>query len=258
MPTDVRVTGEGPVRTLTLDGPGRLNALGETALGGLRSAVDALRDDIGVRVVVVGGAGPSFSAGADLKDAAPSTDSWFARSLVTGRWQRVLADLQSLPQVTVAALHGWVIGGASLLAAACDIRVAADDTRVRIPEVPMGIPLTWAGLPLLVREIGLPATRDLVMTGRTVEADEALRLGLVQRVVPVGTVDAAAAALAAELAATPAGALMLTKRSLAALGEQLAPSAHAWADADLLAWSNRDPEAREAMATYRERTIGRS
>jgi enoyl-CoA hydratase/carnithine racemase len=72
----------------------------------------------------------------------------------------VLEQFDRIPQATIARLHGHVIGGAALLAAACDIRVAADDTVVRIPELAIGIPLTWAGIPLLVREIGLPLTRD--------------------------------------------------------------------------------------------------
>ena len=78
----------------------------------------------------------------------------------SGAWQRLLEDLERLPQVTVARLHGHVIGGAFLLAAACDLRVAADDVSMSIPELAIGIPLTWAGLPRLAREIGLPRTRS--------------------------------------------------------------------------------------------------
>jgi enoyl-CoA hydratase/carnithine racemase len=74
-----------------------------------------------------------------------------ARRRASGRWQRLLDDLERLPQVTVARLQSHVIGGGALLAAACDLRVAADDLAVAIPEVAIGIPLTWAGLPRLVR-----------------------------------------------------------------------------------------------------------
>lgn len=257
MPTDVLLESHGALATVTLAGEHQLNALGETTVVRLREVVDALADDTTTLVVIVRGQGRAFSAGADLKEAAPRTDSWFARSHQAGRWQKVLADLQALPQVTVAELHGWVVGGAVLLAAACDFRVAAATTRFRIPEVPMGIPLTWAGLPMLVREIGLPATRDLVMTGRTVDAAEALRLGLVQRVVADESVQSEAKDLAEHLVSTPAGALALTKRALRAIGEQLAPSAVSWADPDLLAWSLRDPEAQEAGASYRAGTVAR-
>ena len=89
-----------------------------------------------------------------------------------GTWQRLLEQFDRLPQVTVAGLHSHVIRGAALLAAACDIRIAAPDTVVRIPELAIGIPLTWAGIPLLVREVGLPAARDWVMTCRPVPVDE--------------------------------------------------------------------------------------
>ena len=123
-----------------------------------------------VSVVVLRGAGRAFSAGADLRATAypPVEGDWVTRRHRTATWQRVLEQLDRLPQATVARLHGHVVGGAALLAAACDIRIGADDVALRIPELVLGIPLTWAGVPLLVREVGLPLTRDWVMTGRVV------------------------------------------------------------------------------------------
>ena len=112
------------------------------------------------------------------------TGDWATRRHRTGTWQRLLAQLDPVPQATVAGLHGHVIGGAALLAAACDIRIASDDVVLRIPELAIGIPLTWAGIPLLVREVGLPLTRDWVMTCRPVGAEELLRAGYVQRLAP--------------------------------------------------------------------------
>src|SRR6202034_2749954 len=146
----------------------------------------ALEERPDIRVLVLDGAGRSFSAGADLVGGAYAdlrNADWATRRHRAGSWQRLLDQLGRLPQVTVARLHGHVIGGAALLAAACDIRVAADDVVVRIPELAIGIPLTWAGIPLLVREIGLPLTRDWVMTCRDVSSDELLRSGFAQRVV---------------------------------------------------------------------------
>src|SRR5207237_279332 len=137
-------------------------------------------DDDDCRVVVLAGEGRHFSAGADLRDPEgrmPST--WSGRRRAAGAWPRLLDDLEALPQPTVARLHGAVVGGAGLIAVACDFRVAAPDLAFSIPEVALGIPLTWAGIPRLVREIGLPRAREVVMTGRVVGADDALAWGLV-------------------------------------------------------------------------------
>ncbi len=252
----VRVTSEGPVTTLRIDRPHKLNALDESIRAGLAEALTALEDDPSTRVVVLEGAGRAFSAGADLSGAAYgdlSDADWATRRHRTGNWQRLLDQLGRIPQATVARLHSHVIGGAALVAAACDIRVAADDTVVRIPELAIGIPLTWAGVPLLVREIGLPLTRDWVMTGRAVEADELLRSGYAQRVVPRDDLDAAVARCVDELTAMPAGPLAMTRALTAAIGRTSPATVAGWADPDALQWSFREPEGREAAADYDRR-----
>jgi enoyl-CoA hydratase/carnithine racemase len=128
--------------------------------------------------------------------------------------------------------------------------VAAEDLRLSIPELRLGIPLTWAGLPRLVREIGLPRTRDLVMTGRAITAAEALDWGLVQRVVPAAELAAATDAVVAELMAAPAATLALTKEALNAIGRAVSAEVVSWADADLLAWSRLEAEGQAAAAGY--------
>jgi enoyl-CoA hydratase/carnithine racemase len=148
--------------------------------------------------------------------------------------------MERLPQATVARLHGHVIGGAFLLAAACDLRVASDDVSLSIPELAIGIPLTWAGLPRLVREIGLPRTRELVMTGRRIGGAEAQQWGLVHRLVAAHELDAAVDDLVAELLAQPAVPLAMTVDALRALGRAISGPETAWADPDLLRWSLQD------------------
>ncbi len=251
----VVVRRDGPVVTLRLDRPEKLNALDEAIRSGLADALTALEDDPTATVVVLEGSGRAFSAGADLGgDAYADLDvDWATRRHRTGNWQRLLDQLGRIPQATVARLHRHVIGGAALLAAACDIRIAADDTVVRIPELAIGIPLTWAGVPLLVREIGLPLTRDWVMTGRSVEADELLRSGFAQRVVPRDDLDDAVAQCVAELSAMPAGPLAMTRALTAAIGRTAPAMVAGWADADALAWSFREPEGRSAAADYDRR-----
>lgn len=250
----VTVLANGPVTTLRLDRPEKLNALDDVIRAELAGALLDLEESPDVRVVVLEGAGRAFSAGADLASgsvADPSLD-WATRRHRSGAWQRVLDQLGRIPQATVARLHGHVIGGAALLAAACDIRVAADDTVVRIPELAIGIPLTWAGVPLLVREVGLPLTRDWVMTGRAVAAEELLRSGFVQRLVAADELDAAVRRCVTELRDMPAGPLAMTRALTASIGRTAPAMTAAWADADALHWAFAEPEATEAARRYLE------
>lgn len=244
---------DGIVVRATLNRPEKLNALDHAVREALEQLVRELADDPAVTVLVLQGAGRGFSAGADLN--APNGMAgldWAGRRHEGGRWQRLLDDVEALPQATVARVHGPCVGGAVLLALACDLRVAADDAVFSIPEVAIGIPLTWAGLPRLVREIGLPRTRDLVMTGRPIDAATALDWGVVQRLVPAPDLDTATDALVAELAAMPAGPLAMTAAALRAIGRSVSGADAAWADPDLIAWALRDPETGEAAARYRK------
>ncbi len=255
--TVVRQKRDGEVMRLTLDRPEKLNALNGEVLSELSAAVEELEDDLSVRVVVLRGEGRAFSTGADIMGGtgtqSGSDASWADRRHRAGAWQRLLDRFEALTQVTVAGLHGHCIGGAALLASACDLRIGDDTLLVRIPELAIGIPLTWSGNPRLVREIGLPLTRDLVMTGRTMEADEALRSGFVQRLVASGELDPALEGMVGELLAMPDAPLRMTKAMTTAIGRTQMGAA-AWADADLLAWSGAEPEGREAAARYMERT----
>ncbi len=196
-----------------LNRPDKLNALNDDVRQGLHDAFSALADEPDIAVVVLSGEGRAFSAGADLV-GQPSSDgkSWAARRHAIGGWQRLLELVERVPQVTVAALHGHCIGGAALLAAACDLRIGADTLSVRIPELAIGIPLTWDGIPRLAREIGLPMARDLVMTGRTLDGQEARACGFVQRLVAEADLVNATEGLVAELMAMPPGPLALDTR----------------------------------------------
>ena len=247
----VRIEREGAVLRLTLDRPDKLNALNGQVLRELTDAVTALEDDQSVRVVALRGAGRAFSAGADLSGsgspAASSASTWASRRHASGGWQRLLDKLEALTQVTVAGVHGHCIGGAALLAIACDIRIADATLQVRIPELAIGIPLTWGGNPRLVREIGLPLTRDLVMTGRMMDAHEALARGFVQRIVP--SLDDGVQTCVDELLEMPDAPLRMTKAMTSAIG-RAQMGATAWSDADLIGWSLTEDESREAATKY--------
>ncbi|MBV8161859.1 MAG: enoyl-CoA hydratase/isomerase family protein [Acidimicrobiia bacterium] len=251
------VSIDAPLARLVLNRPAKLNALNDDVRRALAEALDELEDRPDVRVVVVSGAGRSFSAGADLSSTAypPVEGDWATRRHRTGTWQRVLERLDRIPQVSVARLHGHVVGGAALLAAACDIRIAADNTVVRIPELAIGVPLTWAGIPLLVREIGLPLARDWIMTCRPVGADELQRSGFAQRVVGDAELDAAVEECISQLLAVPPGPLAMTRTMMSAIGRTSPAMVAAWGDADHQQWSFTESEYRQAARSYIEGSL---
>ena len=224
---------------LRLNRPHRRNALNGVLHDALDEVTRALEDDTDTRVVLLEGAGPVFCAGADLHsgNVIRSGSDWPSRRRDEGAWQRTLERLDRLPQVTVAALHGAVVGGGVLLAAACDVRIAADDTILRIPELALGIPLTWGGVPLLVREVGLPLTRDWVLSGRPVAHDELLRSGFAQQVVPSARLHATVDEYVDSLLAISPPVLAMTRAMTSALDRAHPAMAAGWADADLLHWS---------------------
>ena len=245
----------GRVVRVTLNRPESLNTLDDTLRRRLADLLHTLEERPEVSVLVLAGAGRSFSAGADFRRTAypPLAGDWSARRHATGTWQRVLDQLDRIPQVTVARLHGHVIGGGALLASAFDIRVAADNTVLRIPELAIGIPLTWAGIPRLVREVGLPIARDWIMTCRPVDATELHRTGFAQRLVPLDQLDDAVDACVAELLAIPPAPLAMTRAMTAALGRGHPAMAAAWGDADLQQWAFTEDEYREAARAYAQR-----
>ncbi|MHB8671392.1 MAG: enoyl-CoA hydratase/isomerase family protein, partial [Acidimicrobiales bacterium] len=242
----------GAVVQLTLSRPERLNPLDEAVRSALASTLTELEQRPDLRVLVLAGEGRAFSAGADLfRTAYPEVEGdWATRRHRTGTWQRVLEQLDRIPQATVARLQGHVIGGAALLAAACDIRVAADDVSLRIPELAVGVPLTWAGVPLLVREVGLPLARDWVMTCRTVDAAELRRSGFAQRVVPRPELDAAVEACIDQLLGLPPGPLAMTRALTSAIGRSSPAMVAGWGDADHQQWAFTEEEYRTTVRDY--------
>ena len=251
---------EGRVGRLRLNRPEKLNALNDEVRLALGEALDELEERPEVSVLVLEGTGRSFCAGADLKATAypPVVEGdWVQRRHRTGSWQRLLDQLGRIPQATVAALHGHVIGGGALLAAAFDIRLAADDTVLRIPELAIGMPLTWAGVPLLAREVGLPAARDWVMSSRSVDADELLRTGYVTRLVPRSELDRAVATCIDQLLSAPPGPLAMTRAMTAAIGRATPTLATGWADPDHQHWTFTEEEYRASIRRYIDGTASR-
>ncbi len=246
----LRVEVDGPIGHMTLTQPDKLNPLGTVPL---REIAEAARwfDTTPAHVVIVTGEGRAFSSGFDLREFAGSGSSEATSSRDQADLGRLMAEaMERMSALTIAAIKGPCVGGGVVLAGVCDLRIAADDTVFSIPEVDLGIPLAWGGIPRLVREIGPAFTRELVLTCRPFDADEAKALGFVNRVVPRADLEAAVDELAAQLARKAPSVVRATKRQVNEALEDVASTVGAWADADLLGAAMRDPEARAAARAY--------
>lgn len=196
---EVRYEVDGAVARITIDREERRNAMSYTVMRELREAVASAREDAAVRVVVLTGAGErAFCAGADLGGigADPSHAEVHESR---GELAELFRELWGLGKPTVARVRGYALAGGFGLALACDLVVAAEDARFGTPEVNVGLWPYMVTVPLL-RSMAPKAALELMMTGRRVGAEEAERLGFVNRVVPVDALDDAVDELCGELA----------------------------------------------------------
>jgi enoyl-CoA hydratase/carnithine racemase len=190
MMENVTLSRDGAVATVTLNRPDRRNSLSDPMLTELGAAFSELRDDAAVRVVVVTGAPPVFSAGADagLKStmSAEERRQVFAarKSQFRRLFERANTVLEGLEQITVAAINGHAVGGGWGLTLACDFRVAAAEAQFWIPEVDLGVPLGVASTTRFLRLVGPARAKEIILECRRYSAEEAHAMGLVHRVVP--------------------------------------------------------------------------
>jgi enoyl-CoA hydratase len=177
----IRVEREDAVAIVTIDRQEALNALDVATLTELRDRLRELADDDAARVVILTGAGEkAFVAGADIKYMSgldvDQAKQWGALGHETGRL------LETMPKPTIAAVNGFALGGGCELAVACDLRYAASSAKLGQPEVNLGIIPGWGGTQRLARLSGLGVAKELIYTGRIIDAEEALRIGLVNAV----------------------------------------------------------------------------
>jgi enoyl-CoA hydratase len=174
----IDVARDGGVAVATIDRPDALNALDVATLTELRDRLRELAGDSAVRAVVLTGAGErAFVAGADIKYMSglgpEQAKGWGALG------HEAASLLESMPKPTIAAINGFALGGGCELALACDIRYASARAKLGQPEINLGIVPGWGGTQRLARICGIGAAKELIFTGRTVDAGEALRIGLV-------------------------------------------------------------------------------
>jgi enoyl-CoA hydratase len=238
----------GAVALLRLNRPEALNALSDEVLTALCVALDAVEESEDVRCVALCGAGRAFAAGADvaaLRGLSPAEVLGGARG---ERWQR----LRSSRLPVIAAVHGWCLGGGCELALTCDIVLAAEDARFGLPETGLGLIPGAGGTQRLPRIAGRSLALEVILSGRTLTAGEALRHGICSRVVAPEALEREALALAARIARRPALAVRLAREAVGqafespleiGLGEERRLFALAFAS----------DEAREGMDAFVER-----
>jgi enoyl-CoA hydratase/carnithine racemase len=201
---------EQGVGTIRLDRP-KVNALSRALVREIADAVDRAATG-GVRALVVWGGERVFAAGADVKEMAELDVVSVYRHI--GAYHDAFARLERLPVVTIAAVNGYALGGGCELALACDFRFAADDARLGQPEIALGLMPGAGGTQRLPRLVGVARAKELIYSGRPANAQEALAIGLVDRVLPAGEVYAAAVAAAEGYARGPTVALAAAKQAV--------------------------------------------
>src|SRR5579863_653118 len=208
---NIRVEKNGMLATVILDRPNVLNALNAATFAELSSVFDELETDTDVRVVLLTGAGErAFAAGADIRELAAAEEG--AGKAFALRGQAVFRKIETLSKPVIACVRGFALGGGCELAMACTLRIAADNAKFGQPEVKLGVVPGYGGSQRLPRLVGRGAALKLLLTGAIIDAREALRIGLVDEVVPADELMQRGESLANEIAAQAPLAIAETLR----------------------------------------------
>jgi len=210
----LRYEKRGPIALVTLDRPDVLNAYDVAMRDDLFAALGAADDDPDVRVLVLRGRGAAFSTGGDVREFGTAPSPVVARVV---RWRRdVWGRLLALRAATLAAVHGYAVGGGMEMALLCDVCIAADDARFALPETGLGMIPGVGGTQTLPRRAGTGRALDLVLAGGWLDARAAAAAGLVHRVVPRARLEALALVLARRLAALDPASVQAARRAVRA------------------------------------------
>ncbi len=249
----VEMEREDRVAWLRLNRPEKLNALSRELVAALADAVASFAGDHSVAAIVLTGNGRCFSAGADVSQLRELNGA-SGREFIT-RLHQLMAAIRALPQIVIAAVHGYCFGGAAELAAACDLRIAADSARFGMPEIKVGLPSVIEAA-LFVPLVGLGRAADFVLSGDEWDVSTAERHGLVTRVVASDALAAEAARLAQQIAGFSGPALRLQKELIRAWAGDEVDRAIA-RGIEIFAHAYDTPNPREALDALREQRAPR-
>lgn len=215
----VGVVYEGRIAIITINQPSSLNALSGSILRDLDNAVSDASDNRDIRVIVITGAGRSFVAGADIsemKDMSPN-DAYEYAELGAKLFQKI----EYLDKVTIAAINGFALGGGCELAMACDIRIASEKAKFGQPEVGLGITPGFSGIRRMMGIVGEAKAKEYIFSGRMFDAQEAEKIGLVNKVVPADTLMEECQKIAEEIASKSFNAVITSKKVMNALKDSV-------------------------------------
>ncbi|MDP6977348.1 MAG: enoyl-CoA hydratase/isomerase family protein [Myxococcota bacterium] len=235
----LEVEQQGPVLRVWLNRPERLNAISPVMLMEIGDLFSALERDFDTRVVVLGGRGRCFSAGADRKGPEPEQQIPSPRSDRERRWldqvgRRACQAIEDCDVVTVARVHSHAVGGGCCFAMACDFRIGSEDASLLVPEVDLGIPLTWGATSRLIHEIGAAHAREVLMMCERIPSAKALAWGMLHEVVSAEELDAAVDGWTEKLVSKPELAIYMTKTQLRGYARRDALGDASETDGDML------------------------
>ncbi|MET9412230.1 enoyl-CoA hydratase/isomerase family protein [Streptomyces sp. NPDC002935] len=251
-PGSIGTEQDGPVLHVRLNPSHLDDTLSVAALDNLTALLDQLHERPDIRVVVLSSAGEDFCLGADRTEYLAALDAdrtGATMRRIADKAQRLCQALENTHAVTVARLHGKVVGAGLALAAYCDLRVGADTCRFRMPEVGLGLPPAWGGaMGRLVSEAGVARIRELMLTCEVFDAATAHRLGLLHKVAPLDQLDRTVAAWTRPLVRRPPESLVMTKRMLTGFSRASRTADISALDAHLLTAQLTRPQSRDLTA----------
>lgn len=244
------VTQDGPVLRVWLDRADKRNAHDQTMVEEIGDLFLGLEKAFDVDVVVLGGRGPTFCAGADRKEKPLEATTARERRWRAQVGRRACRAIEECNAVTIARVHGHAVGGGSCLATACDFRITTESCLWWLPEVELGTPLPWAGTPRLIQELGMARARQYIMTGERVPGPTAAAWGLAHECVPDDRLDDAIERWVVRLIAMPAFAIQATKAQLRGYQRRAALGDFSEADGDFSTLARQTGEFRQRFQGF--------
>jgi enoyl-CoA hydratase len=246
------VEREGPLVTVTLDGPKSLNTLSVRMLRELKEVALNFQDDQSIRIVILTGASGNFSAGLDLKD--PEVHKMLGGTMDERRERVILGPRacrawEETDQVTIAAVEGFCVGGGVSLIISCDFRIMGKSAFMRIPEIELGLNYSWGSIPRLIHLIGPAKTKQMIILGEKVPAKKCLAWGLAEEVVSDGSTLEAAIAFGKKILQKPPIPVSMTKQSVTAVTAAL-DRAGIYMDADQFLLTTYSKDHEKGLASF--------
>lgn len=244
------VTDSSGIAVLTVNRPSVMNALNRATFKEMDEVFDLIVSDPQIRGLIITGCGRAFVAGADLSEI--QSDGIEENREYAGTGQRLLNKLEALPVPTIAAVNGYALGGGCEIALACDIRIAGEKARFGMPEVSLGVIPCFGGTQRLTRLVGKGLAKELIFTGRKINAGEALNYGLVNRVVPQDTLLDEAKSLLSQIIVNSGTAIKYAKAAIDR-GQDMALADGLEYERELSAICYGLPDKKEGMAAFMEK-----